>query len=111
MRIEIHYTKFQGTPNITAYVRKRLGFLEKALKRFEKREEVLVLVELARVTAHHKKGDVFYAEAVIEIPGKPMRATFTGSDIRVAITKVEAKLKRELRQDKGRILTRIKRGL
>ena len=111
MRIEIHYTKFQGSFDITAYVKKRLGFLTKALRRFEKREEVLVLVELARTTTHHKKGDVFYAEAILEIPGKPIRATFTGPDIRVAITEVEAKLKRELRQDKGKILARRKRNL
>ena len=108
MRIEIHYTKFQGTPDITSYVEKRFGSLEKVLKRFEKDGEILILVELARATAHHKKGDVFYAEATIEIPGKPMRATFTGPDIRVAITKIEAKLKQELRKDKGKLLVKRK---
>ena len=106
MRIEIHYTKFQGSFDITAYVKKRLGFLTKALRRFEKREEVLVLVELARTTTHHKKGDVFYAEVTLKIPGKPMRATFTGPDIRLAIDEVKEKLEKELRRDKGKELAK-----
>ncbi|MDA1337701.1 MAG: HPF/RaiA family ribosome-associated protein [bacterium] len=107
MRIETRYTKFQETPAIASYVEKHLGSLEKVLARFEKGGEILVLVELSRAT-HHKKGDVYYAEATIEIPGKPMRATFTGPDIRVAITQVEAKLKKELRRDKGKLLARRK---
>ena len=110
MRIEIHYTKFQAAPNISEYAKKRIGALKKFLKRFEKNTEVAVFVELARTTQHHRKGDVFYAEATIEIPGKPLRATFTGSDIRLAIDEVKEKLEKELRRDKDKAIAERKRG-
>ena len=106
MRIEIHYTKFQAAPNISEYAKKRIGALKKFLKRFEKNTEVAVFVELARTTQHHRKGDVFYAEVTLKIPGKPMRATSTGSDIRLAIDEVKEKLEKELRRDKDKELAK-----
>ena len=60
MRIEIHYAKFHGTPDIAAYVEKRFAPLAKVLTRFEKEGEILILVELARAT-HHKTAKPFRA--------------------------------------------------
>ena len=62
------------------------------------------------MTQHHRKGDVFYAEVTLEIPGKPMRATFTGPDIRLAIDEVKEKLEKELRRYKDKELAKRKRA-
>jgi ribosomal subunit interface protein len=108
MRIEISCTKLEAAPDIKEYAKKRIAALSRLLLRFEEEKEVVVFVELARTTRHHRKGNVFYAEGSIDVPGKSMRATFTGPDIHVAIDKVEEKLKKELRRYKGKVLSQRK---
>jgi ribosomal subunit interface protein len=107
MRIEIHHTNFHSTPDLDSYAERHLEPLAKLLGRYK--EDILVVVELARTTKHHKKGDVFYAEATVEIPGKPTRATFTGSDIYLAIDEVARKLKTELRREKDKSVSQRKK--
>jgi len=102
MKIEIKYTQFQPAGNIEEYAMKRLGSLERFLKSFEKSGEITMFVEIARSTKHHRKGDVFYAEAMFQIAGKVMRAEATGPDIRLALDEVKEKLKKEIRRDKDK---------
>jgi ribosomal subunit interface protein len=104
MKIEIKYTQFQPADNIEEYVVKRLGSLERFLKSFEKNSEITMFVEIARSTKHHRKGDVFYAEATFEAGGKKMRAEATESDIRLAIDEVKEKLKKEIRRHKDKLV-------
>ena len=105
MKIEIKYTQFQPADNIEEYAIKRLGSLERFLKSYEKNNEITMFVEIARTTKHHKKGDVFYAEATFQIDGEAMRAESTGPDIRLALDEVKEKLKKEIRRDKDKRIT------
>ena len=111
MKIDIKYTKFHPASDIEEYARKRIGALERFLKSFEKNGEVTAYVEIARTTKHHRKGDVFYAEAMIELTpgGKELRATDTQSDIRLAIDNVEEKLKKEIRSHKDKLILERRR--
>lgn len=106
MNIEIKYTQFQSSPDIEEYARKRIGSLERFLESFEKNHEITVFVEIARATRHHRKGDVFYAEAMFEtVPGaKMLRAESTGPDIRLAIDEVKETLKKEIRRYKDKLV-------
>ncbi|PIN71898.1 ribosomal subunit interface protein [Candidatus Woesearchaeota archaeon CG10_big_fil_rev_8_21_14_0_10_47_5] len=104
MRIEITHTKLESSDSLIAYAEKRMQLLEKFLKRLEQGTEAVCYLELARTTKHHKKGDVYYAEASIEVSGKKIRATSTASDMRVALDDVKEKLEQELRKDKGKEL-------
>ena len=65
-----------------------------------------MFVEIARSTRHHRKGDVFYAEATFEtVPGgKQMRGVAEGPDIRLAIDQVKEKLKKEVRRYKDKLV-------
>jgi len=106
MKIDIKYTQFQPADDIEEYARKRMGSLERFLESFEKNNEVTVFLEIARATRHHRKGDVFYAEAMFEtVPGgKQLRAEFTGPDIRFALDQVKEKLKKEIRRYKDKLV-------
>ena len=89
MQIEIKYTQFQPADDIEEYALKRLGSLERFLKSFEKNSEITMFTEIARSTKHHRKGDVFYAEAMFQTNGKLIRAEATGPDIRLALDEVK----------------------
>ncbi|MEK7542190.1 MAG: HPF/RaiA family ribosome-associated protein [Patescibacteria group bacterium] len=106
MKIDIKYTQFQPADNIEEYARKRIGSLARFLKSFEKNHEITTFVEIARSTRHHRKGNVFYAEAMFEsVPGgKKFRAESTGLDIREAIDEVKEKLKKEIRRYKDKLV-------
>ena len=102
MQIEIKYTQFQPADDIEEYALKRLGSLERFLKSFEKNSEITMFTEIARSTKHHRKGDVFYAEAMFQTNGKLIRAEATGPDIRLALDEVKEKLKKEIRRYKDK---------
>ena len=102
MKIEIKYTQFQPADDIEEYALKRLGSLERFLKSFEKNSEITMFTEIARSTKHHRKGDVFYAEAMFQTNGKLIRAEATGPDIRLALDEVKEKLKKEIRRYKDK---------
>jgi len=110
MKIDIKYTQFHATPDIEEYAIKRIDTLAHFLKSFEKNAEITVFVEIARITKHHRKGDVFYAEAMLEAGGKKMRAVATEPDIRLALDQVKEKLKKEIRRHKDKLVETRRRS-
>lgn len=100
MKINILATKIGLTPSIKKYIELKIGSLQKFMDRYEKQGEVAVFVEVARITKHHKRGNVFYAEATLRLPQKTLRAEHENSDIRVAVDLVRDALKRELKKYK-----------
>lgn len=77
-------------------IEKKLLRLSKFVKRYEKLCELCMFVEIARTTRHHKKGDVFYVEAILELPKILIRANATGNDVKGSTNQVVEILKKEL---------------
>ena len=100
MKINIKATNLELTPSIIQYVNDKINSVDKFLKKFEERTEIEIFVEIARTTRHHHKGDVFRAEANMQLPGKILRADHEDWDIRVAIDKVKDKLQQEVKKYK-----------
>lgn len=97
MKIDIHGAKLDLTPSIKKFIEDKIKTLEKLISRFEKEGEQIIFIEIARTSRHHRHGDVFYAEATIELPGKRVvRAEAFDSDARVAINSLKGILKNEL---------------
>ena len=96
MQINIKATGLDLTPAIREYIENKIGSLDKFLKRFEAKGEVKTEIEIARATRHHRKGNVFYAEANLYLPKKIIRAEHSDWDARVAIDMVKDKLKRSI---------------
>ncbi len=63
-----------------------------------------------RKSAHHKKGDVCYAEATLRANGKTYRSSKEEPTLRKAIDKVKDDILRELRIDKKAVHSERIRG-
>lgn len=100
MKINIKATNLELTPAIKVYIEDKIASVDKFLKKFEGQTNIEIFVEIARTTRHHHKGDVFRAEANLQLPGKILRADHEDWDIRVAIDKVKDKLQQEIKKYK-----------
>ncbi len=96
MKITIKATGLELTPPIKEFIDDKIGSIQKFLQRFDDNNQVLAAVEIARPSTHHNKGDVYFAEININLPGTVLRAKAEDSDIRVAINKAKDILKREI---------------
>lgn len=96
MRITIKATKMALSPALRTYAEDKLGGIEKLVRRWDAAGAVAMNVEIARTTKHHKKGRVYYAEGNLRLPGAMLRAREEHWDPRAAVTKVRAKLKKEI---------------
>ncbi len=84
------------TPALKEWIEEKIGSLEKFITKYEESGEVLCEIEVSRANKHHLKGDVFYAEAQIHLPGRRIRASHKEPDARVALDKVRDTLHREI---------------
>ena len=111
MKINLQGKNFELTPAIEDYVLKKVTNLEKLLSgmKTEKRE-VTVVFEVSKATNHHKSGDVFHADCLINIDGQEFYASSDAEDIYQAIDEVRETLFNEIRKNKDRKQTLFKRG-
>jgi len=100
MQINIKATNLELTPAIREYIEIKIGSLDHFFKRFEVESEIEVFIEIARTTRHHHKGNIFYAEAILSLDKKILRAEYSDWDIRVAIDRVKDKLQQEIKKYK-----------
>lgn len=102
MHIDITAAELILTEPLKKYIETRIGSLERYLKRFDM-SLVKADVEVSRTTKHHRHGSVFYAEVNLTVPGRLLRATHKGEDIRECIDKVKNILQREINKYKDRL--------
>lgn len=102
MKIKIESTGFELTPAIRGFVEKKVGSLDKLIKRFEKRSEAIASVEVSRTTRHHRHGDVFYAEINLNVAGRLIRASESNVELQAAVDIAKDKLKQEILRYKER---------
>ena len=96
MRLNAKSKNIEITPSLNTFIEGKLGKLEKFLKRMEETREFVIDVEVSRTTKHHKKGNVYRAEANLEIGKKLLRAESESADLRVSIGEVYKELEREI---------------
>jgi ribosomal subunit interface protein len=95
------------TPDISAYLEKRLSALDKFLLG---KEEAIVDVEIGRTSKHHQSGDIFRAEINVHVGTKGFRAVSETSDLLASIDEAKDEMLGELRSDKGKSMHLIRRG-
>jgi ribosomal subunit interface protein len=99
------------TPAIHDYVIKRVTNLEKVLSKIEETGgEVNVNFEVAKTTNHHKSGEVFHADCLINIKGEKFYTSADEEDLYAAIDAVKESLFRDISKSKDRKQTLFKRG-
>ena len=99
MKIDIKATNIEITPSIRNAVEEKMNSLEKFISNLDP-NVVKVFFEVSLETKHHKKGDIFYAEANVEVPGKIIRAEAREENLYTAINVVKDKLQRSLKKYK-----------
>ena len=98
MKIIIESGGMELSDAIRAYAEKRLRTLQKFLARFEKSGDLELHLEILRTTQHHRKGDVYQANAKIRLPGKILSAGEKASDVHAAVNLVKNVLKVKLKK-------------
>ncbi len=100
MKIIIKTTQIELTPALKEYTEEKIGSLGKFLKKFDTKEEVEIFVEIGKTTKHHKSGEIFYAEATMELPKKVLRVENSNADLRAAIDSIKDVLKQGIQKYK-----------
>ena len=95
MKITIKGTKIELTEAIKDAVNEKIGGLSKFYDNILEAN-----VEVGKTSNHHQKGEVFFCEANLRVPGKLLRAREQKNDLYVAINQVKEVLQREIKQYK-----------
>ncbi len=107
MKVTQFGQKLVLTPAIQEYIELKMRSLENLVTRYETQREIIVRFELSRET-HHHKGNVYYAEAELHLPGKDIRAQAFEADARAAVDIVKDMLKVELVRYKEKMINKRK---
>ena len=73
MKIIIKTKDLELKPSFEDLIQKKMSGIEKLANGFQ--ENSKLFVEVKRETQHHRKGDIFLAEAIISLPGRKLVAT------------------------------------
>jgi len=111
MQINLQGKNIELTEAIKDYVSKRVTNLEKLLSNIEsKKGEARVNFEVAKTTNHHKTGEIFHANCMINIAGEKFYSESNHEDLYAAIDEVKDKLFNDIQKNKDRKQTLFKRG-
>lgn len=109
MNIKIN-TKATGislTPSISEYVEKKVNMLDKF---FREADEVLINVEVGKVSKHHKSGDIFKAEIQITTNGQTYYAVAETEDLYASIDEVKDEIVHEMTSRRKKAIRLVRQG-
>ncbi|MCX7589874.1 MAG: ribosome-associated translation inhibitor RaiA [bacterium] len=96
MNIIIKATNIELTDSIKNYIEKKIRLLEKFLKKYELKSNLIFNVEIAKITKHHHKGDIFYTEINLKLPNKLLRVEEYDQDLYQSIDLTKDRLKEQI---------------
>lgn len=107
MRVIIKSKNLELTEAIKVWIEKRIKSLEHYLKGFEeisdfRKQKIELEIEVGKESRHHRKGEVFFAEFNLVLPGGNLRAKKIGDDLRAVIDEAKEDLERSIRKYKNR---------
>jgi ribosomal subunit interface protein len=113
MNINIKATNIELDEPLKIWVNEKFIELKKLLDPFKnddgKRALTQLFVEIGRTSKHHNKGDVYRAEAQIQLPKKLLRAESTNADLRTAIIETRDELSGQIIVYRGKRVTRARK--
>ena len=108
MKTNIKVTAFSLTPALEDYVKEKLAHLNKLLP--ADHNSIRADIELAKITEHHKQGEVYRAEIHLHVGGQDLYTSETAGTIFAAIDLVKDEMIHQLRTTNKKRLTLFKRG-
>lgn len=116
MKINIKSTNIELTESLKEWTNKKLGEIDLFLGDFAsesiesgQREKAEIWVEIGKITRHHRKGEIFRAEAQLYLPKKKIRVEATSQDLRTAINIVKDELQRSIKRYKGKRIDKARK--
>lgn len=94
--------------SVEEYIAKKMASLDKVTKHFD--GAVTAQVEAGRTTRHHRSGDVFRVEIMVQIKKKDLRAEATGKTVLEAMDKAQEEMRTELERYKEKTVDGAKAG-
>ena len=113
MNIIIKSKNCDLTPSFKEYIEQKIGSLEKYSTMFKENKDsgpakekakVEIMVEVGKITLHHKKGDLFEAECHIIFPGKTLTARASSEDLKKSVNMVRKELQRQITSYKDKLI-------
>lgn len=95
MQIIIKTKNIELTDSLEKFIQTKIGKLNKFFH-----TEAEIFIEIERESLHHKKGEIFSAEAIVVLSGKKLVALAKNEDIGKAITEVKEEMEIELKKYK-----------
>ncbi len=106
MKTNIKATNISITPETTEYLEKKLAMIDNIAND----SEMFCQIELGKISNHHATGEVFRAEINCNSKGRDFRAVSEKESLNSAIDSVKDELLREIKSDKSRRKTLLRRG-
>ena len=110
MKIHLKAAGFEITPSLREFVEKKLMSLGRFVKKFDAEGAIELWVEVAKITEHHRKGNIYYAEANLRMPKKSIRAEEGSPDLHIAVDRLKHVLQLEIEKYKTKHGTRPRRS-
>lgn len=104
MQVIITGRGIELTDAIKDYAEKKISGLDKFYGQI-----IRAVVTVGLETHHHQKGDIFFCECKLEIPGNDLFASKTENTLYRAIDKVHSDLENELKKRKAKTQTKNKK--
>ncbi|MBU4375173.1 ribosome-associated translation inhibitor RaiA [Patescibacteria group bacterium] len=108
MNINIKATNIELTPKIKDYVQEKMDMLEKYLGSVD---VINAKFEVELTTLHHNKGEIYRAEANLDVPGSLLRVEKTEKDLFKAIDKVKDHLTRSIKRYKEKRIDKKRKAV
>lgn len=96
----LHARNMDLTEAIQSHIEEKFGSLTKYMQAIEPVDKCDI--EIGKLTEHHNKGKVFFAEITMQVPGDLIRIEVVEEDLYAAIDKAKDELKEKLIQLKER---------
>ncbi|MDD4930944.1 MAG: ribosome-associated translation inhibitor RaiA [Candidatus Colwellbacteria bacterium] len=106
MKVNIKTKNFELTEAIREYIETKMEHLNKLTSDWSIEGSAELDFEVAKETQHHNKGDVYYAEANLKVPGKLIRAEKNSDDLHAAIDSVKDILAEQIKEYKEKLSER-----
>lgn len=111
MRLIIRQKNLKITPALDAYIgMKILKPIRRILEKLRGAEFMIVDLEIARTTRHHRKGKIYRALVNLSLGGKLIRAEAEDEDVRAAIDLLSEEIEREVKTYRGKNRAVLLRG-
>lgn len=111
MKINLQSKNIELTEAIKDYVLKKVTNLEKLLSKFDNDEkETTVSFEVSKSTNHHKSGEFFHSDCLVNIHGEEFYSSSDKEDLYQAIDDVREKLFSEISKNQNKKRTLFHRG-